>query len=188
MTSLSTDMYMSIQYVFHDAEKRFRFFRIFGWIFPLLIVAITVGIMRESYASKSCWLNVDYGVTWAFVVPVILSITIVSLQLSKIGYVAYKKARTPHQSEEEIGKLRQIRNLLYRILLLTPAVGLTWIFGILTLFNDSSVLLYLFVLSTSLQGFLIWFTQCFMSKEVMMAWRKFHNKHMSSSVGVTEIT
>ncbi|XP_033112784.1 adhesion G protein-coupled receptor L3-like [Anneissia japonica] len=185
MTILSTDMYLCIQHAFLDPEKRFLFFQILGWMFPLLFVTITVAVTRENYASERCWLNISNGVTWTFIGPVMFTILVVTIQLSIVGYVAYTKSQTPHQNDDEKNKLKQIKTLLFRILLLTPVVGLTWIFGILSILHSTFILQYLFVISTSMQGFLIWFTQCFLSKEVNTAWNKFKMHHMSNSVDAT---
>ncbi|XP_033124578.1 adhesion G protein-coupled receptor L3-like [Anneissia japonica] len=172
MLIISTDIYMKIKYPFADHEKRFMYSRYCGWIVPLIAVGVTVGITRENYASDKCWLDTHSGAIWAFIFPVCLTLLIVFMQLVVVSFVALKKSQLPNQTEDEMQKLKRIRNLFGGILLLTPVVGLSWIFGVIIIFDNSEIMEHIFVILNSTQGLLIWLTQCVFSKEVRQTFRK----------------
>ncbi|XP_033124576.1 adhesion G protein-coupled receptor L4-like [Anneissia japonica] len=187
MLIMSTDIYMKINHPFVNHEKRFSYSRYCGWIGPIIVVVATIGITSGKYASDRCWLDTRSGAIWAFISPVCLIVLIVLVQLLVIGYVAFKKSQLPNQSEEEMQKLKRIRTMLGGILLLTPAVGLSWIFGVIVIFDNSAIMEYTYVILNSMQGFFIWLTQCVFSKEVRQTFKKsFGNRirqHSSDTMG-----
>ncbi|XP_071961571.1 adhesion G protein-coupled receptor L4-like [Antedon mediterranea] len=181
MVIISTDLYIKIKHPFLNHERRFSYSRLIGWIIPAIIVGITVGSTQNNYASDRCWLSTDSGSTWAFISPVCLAVLIVLVQLLVIGYVAYKKSQLPNQTGEDAQHLKRIRTLFSGILLLTPTVGLWWIFGVVVIFSESVGLEYIFVTMNSFQGLFIWFTQCVLSKEVRDIVRKSFNNRVKQS-------
>ncbi|XP_033103467.1 adhesion G-protein coupled receptor D1-like [Anneissia japonica] len=177
MLIMSTDVYIKIKYPFADHERRFFYCRYIGWIGPVTVVGTTVCITRQNYASDKCWLKNESGAIWAFVSPVCLTLLIVLVQLVVIGYIAFKKAQRPNQTGQEMENFKRIRTLFTGILLLTPAVGISWIFGVILVFCDWKALHYIYVILNSMQGLFIWLSQCAFSKEVREALiKKFSNQ------------
>ncbi|XP_033119553.1 adhesion G protein-coupled receptor L2-like [Anneissia japonica] len=177
MLIMSTDIYMKIKHPFADHERRFSYSRYIGWIGPATIVGTTVCLTRQNYASEKCWLESGSGAIWAFVSPVCLTLLIVLVQLVVIGYIAFKKSQLPNQTGQEMENLKRIRTLFSGILLLTPTVGISWIFGVVVVFCEWEVLKYMHVIFNSMQGFFIWLSQCAFSKEVREALlKKFSNQ------------
>ncbi|XP_033117153.1 adhesion G protein-coupled receptor L4-like [Anneissia japonica] len=172
MLIISTDIFMKIKHPFADHSKRFTYSRFIGWIGPAIVVAVTAGITRENYASDECWLDTESGTIWSFIPIVCLTNLIVIVQLCVIGYVVFKKSKIPNQSEEEMQMFIRIRNIFHGILLLAPAVGLSWIFGVIVVFCDWKVVEYIYVVLNSMQGFFVWLSQCAFSNEVRQAYRK----------------
>ncbi|XP_033100077.1 CD97 antigen-like [Anneissia japonica] len=175
MLIMSTDLYMKVILPFADHEKRFVYSRYIGWIGPAIVVVTTAGITRENYASDKCWLDSESGAIWAFIAPVCLTLLIVLVQLVNTGLVAFEKSKV--MNHEETQNFQRIRTLFVGMLLLTPAVGLTWIFGVIIVFSDSEVMEYIFVFVNSLQGFFIWLSQCVFSQEVRLTlMKRFKNR------------
>ncbi|XP_033117151.1 adhesion G protein-coupled receptor L4-like [Anneissia japonica] len=172
MLIISTDLYMKIKRPFADHSKRFTYSRFFGWTGPAIVVAVTAGITRKNYASDECWLDTESGTIWSFIPIVCLTNLIVIVQLCVIGYVVFKKSKIPNQSEEEMQMFIRIRNMFHGILLLAPAVGLSWIFGVIVIFCDWKVVEYIYVVLNSMQGFFVWLSQCAFSNEVRQGYRK----------------
>ncbi|XP_033100119.1 adhesion G protein-coupled receptor L3-like [Anneissia japonica] len=172
MLIMSTDLYMKIKHPFADHERLFVYSRYIAWIGPIIIVGTTAGITRDNYASDKCWLNTSSLAIWAFIVPVCVVMLTVVVQLVIIGYIAYTKSQLPNYTEEEKQKLERIRILI-------PAVGLTWIFGVIIVFCDWKIMEYIFVILNSMQGFLIWISQCVISKEVREEIKKRFSNHVS---------
>ncbi|XP_071944558.1 uncharacterized protein [Antedon mediterranea] len=172
MLIVSTDVYMKIRHPFVNHERRFLFSRYLGWIVPSIIVGVTAGCTKDNYVSDDvCWLNMDIAI-WTFIIPMLTTLLIIFLQTVVIGYIAFKKTRLPQQSKDDKTSYTRIRSLVYGLGLLTPVVGLPWIFGIIILFSSSKVMEYIFVIMNSLQGFFIWLSQCVFSNEVQYDWRK----------------
>ncbi|KAM7434940.1 hypothetical protein ABFA07_015043 [Porites harrisoni] len=63
--------YIVIVRVHGDAEDKVKFFYLFGWGFPAIMVIIALSVTRlKGYGHKeACWLNADKGLIWAFIVP-----------------------------------------------------------------------------------------------------------------------
>ncbi|XP_033103660.1 adhesion G protein-coupled receptor L4-like [Anneissia japonica] len=191
MLIISTDLFMKIKRPFADHSKRFTYCRFIGWIGPVIVVAVTAGITRENYASDKCWLDTESGTIWSFILIVCLTNLIIIVQLCVIGYVTFEKSKIPDQSKEEIQSFIRIRNMFHGILLLAPAVGLPWIFGVIIVFCDWKVVEYIYVVLNSMQGFFVWLSQCVFSKEVRQTIKKrFNNrvKHHSSVATVSSVT
>ncbi|XP_033100528.1 adhesion G protein-coupled receptor L4-like [Anneissia japonica] len=179
MLIMSTDLYMKIKHPFADHEMRLVYSRYIAWIGPVIIVGTTAGITRNNYASDKCWLDTSSLAIWAFIVPVCVMMMTVLVQLVIIGYVAYTKSQLPNQTEDEMRKLKRIRTIFGGIIILTPAVGLAWIFGVIIVFCDWKIMEYIFVILNSMQGFLIWISQCVFSKEVREEIKKKFSNHVS---------
>ncbi|XP_033103091.1 adhesion G protein-coupled receptor E3-like [Anneissia japonica] len=185
MLIMSTDVYMKIKHPFADHDRRFLYSRYIGWIGPIIVVGTTVGITRQNYASDKCWLDIGSGAIWAFVSFVCLTLLIVLVQLVVIGFITFKKSQLPNQTGQEMKNYKRIRTLLSGILLLTPAVGLSWIFGVIIVFCDWEAFKYIYVIFNSMQGFFIWLSQCAFSKEVRKALiKKFSNQISQESTAM----
>ncbi|XP_033118777.1 adhesion G protein-coupled receptor L4-like [Anneissia japonica] len=172
MLIISTDVYLKIKHPFADHDKRFSYSRYIGWIGPLIVVGVTAGITNVNYTSAECWLNSESGAKWTFIVPVCLTSLIVLVQLAVIGYVAFMKSKLPNQTEDEMQALKRMRNVFQGLLLLAPAVGISWIFGVIIIFCDWKIMEYIYVILNSMQGFFVWLSQCVFSNEVRQAFKK----------------
>ncbi|XP_033099895.1 adhesion G-protein coupled receptor D1-like [Anneissia japonica] len=74
------------------------------------------------------------------------------------------------------------------MLLLTPAVGLSWIFGVIIVFCHSEMMEYVFVFINSMQGFYIWLTQCALSGEVQLALKKRFKNRTGHDISINTIS
>ncbi|XP_033100100.1 uncharacterized protein LOC117103622 [Anneissia japonica] len=162
-----------------------------------LSVITTVGLAISSFfliitlviiRSFRCWLDTRSRAIWAFIAPVCLTLLIVLIQLMITGYVAFKKSKVPNLTRKETEKLKQIRTLFAGMLLLTPAVGLSWIFGVIIVFCHSEMMEYVFVFINSMQGFYIWLTQCALSGEVQLALKKRFKNRTGHDISINTIS
>ncbi|XP_071949406.1 adhesion G-protein coupled receptor F3-like [Antedon mediterranea] len=92
--------------------------------------------------------------------------------MSVIGVLIYQKSKLPNQTTDDVSTLKRVRAMLGGLLLLSPVVGLPWIFGIIVIFDDSQTTQYIYVMLNSLQGFFIWLSQCCFSTEARRAIKK----------------
>ncbi|KAH9525144.1 Adhesion G-protein coupled receptor D1 [Bulinus truncatus] len=116
---------------------------------PLIILAISLGVTQtEGYISDNyCWLSVKKGIIWAFVGPVLLvlicNFIILLIVLRVIQSTAVQRLKS---------KSEKLRSVVWTIFMLSPILGLTWVFGVLSVNNDLVVFQYLFAILNSLQA------------------------------------
>ncbi|NXD12146.1 AGRF4 protein, partial [Nothocercus nigrocapillus] len=128
-----------------------------GYGCPLVISVLTVAITepRNGYLrSGACWLNwYETKALLAFVVP---ALSIIAVNLVVVMVVVVKTGRS---AVGEGCKSRDLSNMIRiskNVALLTPVLGLTWGFGLATIFDKSSLAFHVtFALLNAFQGFFI---------------------------------
>ncbi|XP_076327646.1 adhesion G protein-coupled receptor L3-like isoform X2 [Tachypleus tridentatus] len=142
-------------------------FTIIGFVLPLIVVAITGGIKYNDYiSSTSCWLNVEDGVIFAFVGPAIL---IILVNIIILGIVLHVFLRVKKNVEKCLKE--KIRSGLRAGFVLLPLLGITWMFGILTMDHSTLFFTYLFCLINSIQGVGLFIFHIILNDEVKVALR-----------------
>uniref|UniRef100_A0A4W3I5W4 G-protein coupled receptors family 2 profile 2 domain-containing protein n=1 Tax=Callorhinchus milii TaxID=7868 RepID=A0A4W3I5W4_CALMI len=107
-------------------ERRMKYYYLVGWGRSCEI-SITLAAAHDKYVGdRHCWLNVQNGVIWAFVGPVIFIIMLPSI-------VAAMKA----------------------VLVLLPILGLTWLCGVLVPFSVVMAYIFVILNSLQVSGNLI---------------------------------
>ncbi|XP_070570479.1 adhesion G-protein coupled receptor D1-like [Ptychodera flava] len=131
-------------------------------VLPLMLVVCSASIAHAQYGSdKNCWLTTEKGAIWAFLGPVLVIIAGNTVILGKIVRVIVSlKCNT---NEEKHAKLRSSARAT---VVLLPLLGLTWVFGILSINSQTLVFEYAFAILNSLQGFFIFLFYCIGSSEV----------------------
>ncbi|XP_072048584.1 adhesion G-protein coupled receptor D1-like [Amphiura filiformis] len=153
------NLYFKIVKVYGSEKNRMPLYIGIGYGIPAAIVIISGALKFDNYTSPtSCWLDVQSGLIWAFGAPAIAVILINSVLLLLIGRIIFKAV---------VGtKADGTRASLKGTLILTPLLGITWVFGYMSLTGAAIVFQYLFVICNSLQGFFIFMAYCALSKEV----------------------
>ncbi|CAL1541098.1 unnamed protein product [Lymnaea stagnalis] len=143
---------------------------------PLVIVAVSLGITRTNgYGTlKYCWLSLDGGLFWAFVGPVLL-VFLVNLI---ILIVVIKVMQTSHWMKEK-KKRSRVMSVIRSICVLFPLMGLTWIFGVLSVNHDTVVFQYLFAIFNSLQGLFIFIFHCLLHYQIRDGFKAMKNQRKS---------
>lgn len=146
MLTLGLMLFYRLVFILHDTSKSIQKAVAFslGYGCPLVISVITVGATqpREVYTRKNaCWLNwEDTKALLAFVIPaliiVVVNMTITVVVISKI----LRPAIGDKPSKQERSSLFQISK---SIVVLTPLLGLTWGFGLATVFQGSNAVLHI---------------------------------------------
>jgi len=137
-------------------------FYLIGYLLPAFINVFGLfGTQGHGYGTdKHCWLSGK--ALWIFIIPVIFVIifnmVVGSYVLWKLTQVTYVKL---------LNKANKIRKLIRAVLLLTPSLGLAWIFGLMITITPSNVVLhYVFAVTASLQGFWIFVTCILLDEKV----------------------
>ncbi|XP_006882185.1 PREDICTED: probable G-protein coupled receptor 115 [Elephantulus edwardii] len=127
-----------------------------GYGCPLVIAVTTVAVTEpgKGYVrAEACWLNWDNTkALLAFVIP---ALTIVAVNLLVVLIVAANTQR-PSIGSSKSQDVAIIMRISKNVAILTPLLGLTWGFGIITLIRDiPSVFHIIFALLNAFQGFFI---------------------------------
>ncbi|KAI8791660.1 protocadherin Fat 4, partial [Biomphalaria glabrata] len=154
---------------------------------PLVIVAISLGATKtEGYISDNyCWLSVHKGLIWAFVGPVLFVLLFNFIIL--IITLRVMQSTAVHRLKSKSEKLKSVVRTIY---MLSPILGLTWIFGVLSVNSDLVVFQYLFAICNSLQGLFVFVCYCVLSHQIregISNMRKHgHSKSFDSGVRGTD--
>ncbi|KAM6185132.1 adhesion G protein-coupled receptor F5 [Rhynchocyon petersi] len=196
MLTLGLMLFYRLVFILHDAsksnQKAIAFF--LGYGCPLIISVITVGATQpqDVYTRKNaCWLNwEDTKALLAFIIPaliiVVVNMTITVVVITKI----LRPSVGDKPNKQEKSSLFQISK---SIGVLTPLLGLTWGFGLATVFQGSNAVFHIvFTLLNAFQGLFILLFGCLWDQKVQEAllnkfslsrWSSQHSK--STSLGST---
>uniref|UniRef100_A0A8B9BE01 Adhesion G protein-coupled receptor F5 n=1 Tax=Anser brachyrhynchus TaxID=132585 RepID=A0A8B9BE01_9AVES len=159
MLSLGLILFYRLVFIFHNTSKTIQkvvaFCLGYGCPFVFAVTTIAVTLPQKNYTRKKhCWLNWnDSKAVLAFIIP---ALAIVAMNLFITGVVIIKILR-PNIGDKTN---KQERKTLFQIgkslAILSPLLGLTWGFGLATIFKDSHEAFHiLFALFNALQGFFI---------------------------------
>ncbi|XP_039710883.1 adhesion G protein-coupled receptor F5 isoform X2 [Pteropus medius] len=194
MLTLGLMLFYRLVFILHDVSKSIQKAIAFslGYGCPLVISVITVGATQpqEVYIRKNaCWLNWDdTKALLAFVIPaliiVVVNVTITVVVITKI----LRPSIGDKPNKQEKSSLFQITK---SIGVLTPLLGLTWGFGLATVFQGSNAVFHIaFTLLNAFQGLFILLFGCLWDQKVQEAllkkfslsrWSSQHSK--STSLG-----
>ncbi|EDV90816.1 adhesion G-protein coupled receptor G7 [Drosophila grimshawi] len=146
-----------------------------AWTLPLLPTLLTACIDPASYLPTAEQLETDtgicypsgYGLTFGVVLPVTL-ITVANLVI--FVYVFYSISHSLSQSVQRAE--RKLVNKQIRLsVLLFFLLGLSWIFGIFAFMQAGIVFSYLFCLTATMQGFVLFVYFVLLDEANRNAWR-----------------
>ncbi|XP_046844031.1 adhesion G protein-coupled receptor E3-like isoform X3 [Xenia sp. Carnegie-2017] len=176
-------IYLMVVKVFRgNVTRKRRLAYIVGWGSPFVIGLLTWIILRDDVISKyHCWLSVETGAIWAFVGPGLIIIFVNCIILLAV----VKKTWSTFSDKTEFGGLKSASRTFAAII---PLLGITWIFGVMT-FNESSLVFqYIFAITNSVQGALIFVLYCLVNKDVrsellrrLSIWKIRHDMSSSST-------
>ncbi|XP_055368222.1 adhesion G-protein coupled receptor G4 [Betta splendens] len=152
-----------------------------GWGVPLVIVSLVLAIDTDAYGSSTpeeaavalqssdsfCWLQSDvffYATVVAFILLVLLFNTCVFVVV--LVQIRQMKANKPsaNGTSSSLKELRAVASL-------TVLLGLTWSVGLFSFGPGRVVLMYVFTICNSLQGFFVFLFHCLMKDNVRKQWR-----------------
>nr|CAB3263480.1 latrophilin-3-like [Phallusia mammillata] len=156
-------LYSQVVVVFVSARRWVKYYIFAGWGAPLLIMAISMGILNVKLGSNGiCWLSPADNSIWAFSAPALLVLIINTVILITVVRVILNIQ--PEKSNHM--KLAKTRNAVKGSIFLFPLLGTTWLFGFLCLSENTLVFQYLFAITNSLQGFFLFVFHCLCNSEV----------------------
>ncbi|XP_056016631.1 adhesion G-protein coupled receptor D1-like isoform X4 [Ostrea edulis] len=138
---------------------------------PICITAVTFGIsaiQHSNYHTKmSCWLSSESGSLYGFLIPVGIIVLLNIVVLVSLIVTACSSRLLSQRT----AKKRALSGIKF-ICTLVPLLGVNWLFGFLSVSDDSTVFQYVFAISNSLQGLFIFITKCLMNKKMQKVFMK----------------
>ncbi|CAA9999974.1 unnamed protein product [Nesidiocoris tenuis] len=183
-------LYVMLIEVFEVEKSRLRWYYLFAYGVPLVIVCVSCLIDPFSYGTdRYCWLRADNYFIFSFVGPVIAVIIANLVFLCLAIFVMCRHANTSiAMKTKEHSRLAKARVWLRSALVLVFLLGLTWLFGLLYLNEETVIMAYLFCTLNSLQGMFIFVFHCLRNEKVQKEYRKFLRRHvwLSKCLGCQE--
>nr|XP_046262818.1 adhesion G-protein coupled receptor G4 isoform X3 [Scatophagus argus] len=151
-----------------------------GWGIPLIIVSLVLAIDKNAYGSiapeeaavvlqsteQFCWLQNDVFF-YVTVVVFVLLILLCNVSVFIVVLLQIRQMRANKVSENSRSSLRDLK----MVASLTVLLGLTWAMGFFSFGPGRVVLMYLFTIFNSFQGFCVFVFHCLMKENVRKQWR-----------------
>ncbi|XP_078576108.1 adhesion G protein-coupled receptor L2-like isoform X4 [Branchiostoma floridae x Branchiostoma japonicum] len=180
-------LYVMVIEVFESQYSRLKYYYLFGYGVPLVVVGVSAAIDHRSYGTdKYCWLQLDNYFIWSFVGPVclilLLNVVFLTIAMYKMYvHITHKPDQTRTNTlndsiESELDNATQESNFLSWLkgsAVLLCLLGLTWAFGLLYINAESVVMAYAFTITNAFQGVFIFIFHCLMQKKVQKEFKRF---------------
>ncbi|XP_053707720.1 adhesion G protein-coupled receptor E1-like [Synchiropus splendidus] len=138
-----------------------------GYGVPALIVAVSAATNPKGYGTERyCWLRLNF--MWTFFGPVCV---IIAVNIVFFFITVWKLAQKFSSLNPELDKLQKIRTFIITAVAQLSLLGTMWVFGCFQFMKDSIIMAYLFTISGSLQGVLLFVMHCLLSKQVTDEYR-----------------
>ncbi|XP_074606633.1 adhesion G protein-coupled receptor L3-like isoform X2 [Acropora palmata] len=165
-------LYLMVVKVF-NTEIRLRAFYSVAWGCPAGIVVLSIvlaacqeGGLHSYIHGAFCWVSFSNNLIWTFVAPVLLVCVTNAVLLSLVIREILKMQSGKAPNAE---KLRQAAKAC---VVLSPLLGMTWVFGILSVTNASLVFQYIFTILNSLQGLFIFLLHVLRNADVRAEFKR----------------
>ncbi|CAH3182931.1 unnamed protein product, partial [Porites lobata] len=163
-------LYMMVVKVFNTVV-RMRLFCIISWGLALLIVVLSIVIAStqdsgvHSYVHGDfCWISFTNNLIWTFAAPVLVVCLINSIILGRVVHEILR------MQADRTSELERIRQGVKACVVLFPLLGMTWVFGVLSVTDAGLVFQYIFTIVNSLQGLFIFILHVLRNGDVRSAY------------------
>uniref|UniRef100_A0A8C4Z5L8 Adhesion G protein-coupled receptor D1 n=1 Tax=Gadus morhua TaxID=8049 RepID=A0A8C4Z5L8_GADMO len=162
-------LYSMVVKVFGSEGSKHLYYYAIGWGCPLVICVVSMTSSMTSYGEvDNCWLSLKNGAIWAFVAPALFVIVVnIGILISVTRIIS----RISTESYKVHGDANAVRLTAKAVAVLLPILGISWIFGVLTVNTHSLAFLYIFAVFNSLQGFFVFLFHCLLNSEVRAAFK-----------------
>ncbi|XP_033122131.1 uncharacterized protein LOC117121139, partial [Anneissia japonica] len=146
---------------------------LFAWGLPVVIVLVSTFIDIDSYVDSKthCFLTLQ-RMYYAVAVPVALSLLFNMIVFFVVLHNLGQLGKNTTRSHKIFKKKNKGMQMLQNGVSITIVLGLTWLIGFFAIGDASVIMLWLFCIFNSFQGFLIFIMYCVRNKEVRVHWRE----------------
>ncbi|KAI5094699.1 adhesion G-protein coupled receptor D1, partial [Silurus meridionalis] len=151
-----------------EGSKHFYYYGI-GWGSPVVICVVSITSSLSSYGEDgNCWLSLKSGAIWAFVAPALF---VILVNIGILIAVTRIISRISAENYKVQGDANSVKLTAKAVAVLLPILGISWIFGVLAVNDQSFLFQYMFAVFNSLQGFFIFLFHCLLNSEVRAAFK-----------------
>ncbi|XP_065910282.1 uncharacterized protein [Dysidea avara] len=175
-------LFILLQFVFYKGLlKTKKFYFLVGWSLPIPIIVVSAAVSHEQYGiNDRCWISEEKGAIWAFIGPMLLIILINTFFLITTVYRVYVSRSGKIITAAEVHTREAVKALVKASIILLPILGLTWLFGILAVNEDTVVFAWIFTILNSLQGLFILFLHVFRNEKFVKMVKSYRGKEYST--------
>ncbi|KAJ7994144.1 hypothetical protein DPEC_G00262860 [Dallia pectoralis] len=162
-------LYSMVIKVFGSEGSKHLYYYGIGWGSPLLICAVSMTSALNSYGEVgNCWLSLKNGAIWAFVAPALFVIVVNIVILISVTRII---SRISSENYKVHGDANSVKLTAKAVAVLLPILGISWIFGVLAINDQSLMFQYMFAIFNSSQGLFIFLFHCLLNSEVRAAFK-----------------
>ena len=185
-SSLSIGIYLLIKIFAWSSQRRVWYYLVLlSWTLPLPFVIITPSVARNELINtrdKVCWFAKEPSfANLGFIIPMLV-ITITNLVVLCITAVVLIRISNSNKS-----MVSKVRGVLVASFILTPILGLPWLFSILTS-APTSAISFIFVIILGLQGVLFTILYPLRTQEVIDYVLRCKSPHSAQIVSTSAAT
>ncbi|KAL9976359.1 hypothetical protein ACROYT_G013653 [Oculina patagonica] len=185
MSAEGLHLYFKIVTVFNLEGIKMKYYLIYCWGSPIIVVGISAVAQMEGYGGQdTCWLSFGNGFIWAFVGPVL---AIILFNTAMLG-MTIKVLVSLRNVAESNAHLHSVRSGVKAALVLMPLLGITWVFGLFSVNSKTVAFQYLFAIINSLQGLFIFAFHCIGNTEVRAALNRVKKRHSMKIVSSQDVS
>ncbi|XP_078673400.1 adhesion G protein-coupled receptor L2-like [Branchiostoma floridae x Branchiostoma belcheri] len=166
------ELYVLLIKVFNLKKKRLIYYHLVGYVTPAIVVGVSVAVDYYVYdmngygTDKYCWLsvNVTNYFIWSFVGPVLLIILVnLGFMVMTLKVIYSQKSNKKGEKSEQGQKLKFWIRVSVALLCV---MGVTWVFGVLSISGETVMFAYIFTVINSFQGLFIFIFHCVLNEKV----------------------
>ncbi|XP_022803350.1 adhesion G protein-coupled receptor L4-like [Stylophora pistillata] len=160
-------LYMFVVKVY-NIEGRMAIYHIFSWGLPAIMVSISLTIasaidgIHSFVGEKYCWLSQANHLIWIFAALLVIVEVANVLVLARVIREIIRM-----QSPEEN---HQIRICIKTCVVMTPLLGIMWLFGLFS--SEDKTCAYIHTVFSSTQGFLVFLLHCVRNTQIKERFKK----------------
>ncbi|XP_030837174.1 adhesion G protein-coupled receptor L3-like [Strongylocentrotus purpuratus] len=146
-----------------------------GWGIPLIVAGVSAGIFYKEYAlGNVCWMSTR-AMLISFIPTVAIVIVVNTAFLIMVLHVMMRSMSAKYKSRVS-SNTSQVKAGLKAAAILLPLLGLTWVFGFLSVNARTLVFTYMFAILNSFQGLFFFIAHCVLNMEVRKAYERRYGK------------
>ncbi|XP_063956464.1 protein eyes shut homolog isoform X1 [Lytechinus pictus] len=158
-----------------------------GWGIPLVVAGVSAGVFYKEYAvGNVCWMSTR-AMLFSFIPTVAIVIMVNTAFLIMVLHVMMRSMSAKYKSRVS-SNTSQVKAGLKAAAILLPLLGLTWVFGFLSVNARTLVFTYLFAILNSFQGLFFFIAHCILNMEVRKAYERRYGKTKAGMISSTALS